>query len=336
MTRNVTLCFLVLALLAGVLGAQEIIFETNGDLAPGDRLSSDGSFEDVYRIGVSEGTTIEVVIESEDFDSYVEAVLPSGRRVQNDDFDGLNAGFIQTIERSGTMQLSVQSLFGSDSGAYRVIVRRATEAQEILVGADIRGRLGADGEFGTQARFSLAGRSGQRVIIELMSDDFDSFLELTDSFGQQYTNDDGGEGLNSRLVYTFEDNETVTVVARALFGETEGNFELSVRESSQELRSSISGSLTATDQRGYDGTIFDRVEVEAVEGESLSFVLRSRDFDSYLWLSDPDGVSIASDDDSGGGRDSAIDIEIERSGTYVLFITSFFDALGDWELETYQ
>ena len=334
MKRNVIAHLAAFALLASAVGAQDTIFETTGDLSPGDTLGSDGSYRDLHLIGVTAATTIQVTVESEDFDAYVDALLPGERQIRNDDFDGRNAGFIHTIEQSGTMQLTVRSAFGL-TGAYRLVVQRVAQVRDLQVGSTLSGRFSRDSEFGTQAWFSLAGRKGQRIAIDLMSEDFDSFLELTDASGRRYTNDDGGEGQNSRITYTFADNETVTVVARALFGEPEGVFELSVRESSRRLRSSISGSLTAVDQRAYDGTIFDRVSVEVTEGESLSFVLRSQDFDGYLWLSDPDGVSIAGDDDSAGERDSAIDIEIERSGTYVLFVTSFFDKLGDWELQIY-
>ena len=335
MKRNAIAYLAAFALLASAVGAQDTIFETNGDLGPGDTLGSDGSYQDLHLIGVTAATTIQVVVESDDFDSYVDALLPGERRIRNDDFDGTNAGFIHTVERSGTMQLTVQSVFGS-SGAYRLVVQRVTQARDLQIGATLSGRLGRDSEFGTRAWFALDGRKGQRIAIDLVSDDFDAFLELIDASGRHYTDDDGGVGQNSRLAYTFADDQTVTVVARALFGETAGAFELSVRESSRRLRDSISGSLTAVDQRAYDGTIFDRVEVEVAEGESLSFVLRSRAFDGHLWLSDPDGVHIADDDDSAGGSDSAIDIRARRAGTYTLFVTAFFGELGDWELDIYE
>ena len=335
MKRNVIAHLAAFALLVSAVGAQDTIFETDGDLGPGDTLGSDGSYQDLHLIGVTATTTIQVVVESNDFDAYVEALLPGERQIHNDDFDGWNAGFIHTVERSGTMQLTVRSVFGS-SGKYRLVVQRVTQARDLQVGTTLSGRLGGDSEFGTQAWFALAGRKGQRIAIDLISDDFDPFLELIDASGRRHSDDDGGAGHNSRLVYTFADDQTITVVARALFGETAGAFELSVRESSRRLRDSISGSLSAIDQRAYDGTIFDRVEVEVAEGESLSFVLRSQAFDSHLWLSDPDGVNIADNDDSDGGSDSTIDIRAERAGTYTLFVTAFFDKLGDWELDIYE
>ena len=143
MKRNAIAYLAAFALLASAVGAQDTIFETNGDLSSGDTLGSDGSYQDLHLIGVTAATTIQVVVESDDFDSYVDALLPGERRIRNDDFDGTNAGFIHTVERSGTMQLTVRSVFGS-SGAYRLVVisrsAQPSAAASVATASSARGR----------------------------------------------------------------------------------------------------------------------------------------------------------------------------------------------------
>ena len=79
-------------------------------------------------------------------------------------------------------------------------------------------------------------------------------------------------------------------------------------------------------------TYGDLFYFEGYAGDILSATLVSTDFDSYLDLWHNDTV-IAYDDDSAGDLDSAIEIELPSSGTYILNPRSFQNAgTGDYVL----
>lgn len=71
---------------------------------------------------------------------------------------------------------------------------------------------------------------GKTYTIDLQSKDFDAFLRLEDAAGLQLAmDDDGGEGLNSRLIFRPTRNENYRIIATAL-GNGTGNYTLTVRE----------------------------------------------------------------------------------------------------------
>ena len=73
----------------------------------------------------------------------------------------------------------------------------------------------------------------QTVSISLESDDFDTLIEVRDSSGTMITSDDdGGDGLNSQLLFSAPDTDTYTLVVTSFSGSPDGEYTLSVEESS--------------------------------------------------------------------------------------------------------
>lgn len=58
-------------------------------------------------------------------------------------------------------------------------------------------------------------------------------------------------------------------------------------------------------------------------GESVTFTLRSDDFDPFLELRDGDGVTLLTDDDSGGDLNAALMYTFSAAGTYRVVVTSY-------------
>ncbi|MCG8479193.1 MAG: PPC domain-containing protein [Spirochaetales bacterium] len=315
---------------------QEVLFSSSGSLGSGDAVSPDGVFQDVYEIRVEAGRAIEVIARSNEVDTYIDAVLPGGEVISNDDYDGLNAGFMTTISRTGTMRLTVSPLFGGSGGGYELIVTAAVEPEPISVGAVINGRLG-DKTGRPADRFALSGTAGQRVVIELDSDDFDAYLRAMDDSGRTFSNDDGGaEGFNSRLAYTFEAAGTLTITASS-FGGGAGAYELRVIESTQTVSRRYDGALDGrSDTRGYDGTLYDVYEFAGSAGRSVSILLESDDFDTVLYINNADGTNLARNDDDGGDGNSLIDVTLPRTETYRIYVTPFFDGEGTYRLTIFE
>jgi Mg-chelatase subunit ChlD len=63
-------------------------------------------------------------------------------------------------------------------------------------------------------------------------------------------------------------------------------------------------------------------------GQPATISLSSADFDAYLYLFGPAGNVVASDDDSGGGTNSRIQITLPSSGLYTVWATSYNAGLG--------
>lgn len=80
----------------------------------------------------------------------------------------------------------------------------------------------------------------------------------------------------------------------------------------------VTGTFTA------DGDII--YPFDAVEGTLYVLYYRSADFDTYLYLNDPQGNEIAVNDDSGGNLNSLIVFTASTSGTYTARLESFTES----------
>ena len=334
---------LVIAVMVAVLlittmtvSADEVIFSISDSFAAGDTVDGDNLYRDTYQVRVQAGTTVEVVCYSDTIDTYIEAVLPNGERISNDDYQGYNAGFLRTVDTTGTMEFTVSPVFGGETGPYRITVTELAPAPRISVGDKLRGRIGTGPDQGLTARYEYQGTPGERVIIDLKSDDFDAFLRVIDSSGREFADDDGGGGLNSRLGYQFDEAGAIQIIAGTLGGDQYGAFEISMSESPNKIAAEYRGTLDVTDRRAYDGTLYDSYEYTGKAGSLLSVALESDDFDTMLYISYPDGSNLAQDDDGGGGSNSRLDVTLPENGIYTMYVVSFFEETGAYRLTVYE
>ena len=77
-----------------------------------------------------------------------------------------------------------------------------------------------------------------------------------------------------------------------------------------------------------DGSYFDPYSFNGLAGQQVSVVMTSGSFDTFLFLLNPDGSILASDDDGNGGTNSRIPpgsglITLPTTGTYVIRANSF-------------
>lgn len=177
-------------------------------------------------------------------------------------------------------------------------------------------------------RITIDGQEGETIIISLTSPDFDTYLILEDDQGNELAfNDDGGDGLNSRIgpfILPYSGSYTVvaTSYAYATGGEAVGGaFEVSVaRAVTQSLAfdTTVSATFdaTTTDQiYTFDVAAGDVIEVTVTSGGSI---------DTQLSLLDPSGMEVFFDDDSGAGLDPEIlGYVAAASGTYTLSLNAY-------------
>ena len=167
---------------------------------------------------------------------------------------------------------------------------------------------------------------GEEIQVDLRSSDFDPFLYVVGpGLAEGLRDDDGGNGLNSRLCLTAEDDTGYRMVASSLSAET-GSFTLSV--SSVEIPGTcggvsaasevtdlnvlttagrvltvgdeVTGALTENDAQFY-GSPVQAWAVQGVAGAPFSVDFLSGDFDAYLTFLGP-GLDEGLLDDDGAGR----------------------------------
>lgn len=82
------------------------------------------------------------------------------------------------------------------------------------------------------------------------------------------------------------------------------------------------GTLAAGDPMFSEGEYYDSYTFQGQPGQRVTIDLDSTDFDTYLMLESPGGQREFNDDDGGTGH-SRIDLELSRSGTYTVYVTSY-------------
>ncbi|NJO40101.1 MAG: hypothetical protein HC769_05720 [Cyanobacteria bacterium CRU_2_1] len=116
-----------------------------------------------------------------------------------------------------------------------------------------------------------------------------------------------------------------------------GRFGLSVeRDRTRYLIDSL-GELTDDSLKlESDNSPYEVIEFEAEQGQTVHLNAISPDFDTYLFLLDPNGNVIAEDNDSGGNLNARIALELAESGTYRAIVNSYrVDGRGRYRLTIY-
>jgi hypothetical protein len=309
------------------LAQGEMLYTASGSFGKGDPLNSSGAFSQEHEVQVTAGVELEVVARSE-ADLTIEAVFPDGTTLMNDDYEGLNPGFVRTISESGVMRLVVAPLSAGVFGEYELFVEQVETAM-LGMNETVTGVLGAQN--GGRMVYRLVGTEGSRVVLDLMSDDFDAYLEVVDEDGGEYSDDDSGGDLNSRLSYVFGRDGAITITARSLSGTDEGAFTLQAQTAEVDLLGEFRGTLLADGPRGHDGRLLSRHEFEGNAGDTVSITLESDDFDTVLFVNLPNGRSLGMNDDEGDGTNSKLDVVLPEDGVYVLYVSAYDeDGEGDY------
>jgi hypothetical protein len=222
----------------------------------------------------------------------------------------------------------------------------STEGRELKIGDEVRGALSAS-DFVTAGQnyveaWALEGEPGQEVWIDLVSQDFDSYLYVVGpGLGETLTDDDSGGACHARINLTFLDEGVFRVVASSSSWREAGTYQLRVSEQLPPTADISCGgvdgsSLTAlpTDGRelalgqpgwgrlsGLEDTLGENRPVQAwtlegLVGQSVTVRFESDDFDPYLFAYGPGMGEAMTDDDSGGGLNSELTFQFFETGTY--------------------
>lgn len=211
---------------AGVLGASA-------------RVVQEGRLGEAWQLVGSAGQRVAVVLESDDFDAYLYLTGPGLGEVLTDD-DGagnLDSRIEVTLPVDGSYTVVASALSAGSSGAYMLRVEEPVDPNTLPVMSFVD-----LGETATQRITSLDGpvlegrtgqiwgfeaSAGQRILVEMESEDFDTYLYVIGpGLAEPLSDDDGGDGTNSQLSVTFPQAGTYRIIASAYGSNSTGSYSL--------------------------------------------------------------------------------------------------------------
>jgi len=330
----------------------------DGVLEPGDEIAGDGPFQDRWTVDARAGQRLRVDMHSGDFDSYLVLLDPAGQRIAYDDDSGegndASLGFrAATAGRYTILATSYQDT--PQVGAYRLTLSEETGnfadpgAVAVLApGPAQEGRLetgDATGNRGLEDRWTFDGRAGQLARIDVISSSFDTYAVLLQNGTPLDSNDDGGEGNNSRLTTILPRSGSYTVAVSAYAqGSAGGRYTVQLafseppagagRVERLQFGRTASGRLEAGDRPRSGGGYQDQWEFDGRQNQNIMLEMRSSDFDAYLELRDADGNLVAENDDGGDGTNALISARLTRNGRYRVIARSYGEreSTGFYEL----
>jgi hypothetical protein len=214
----------------------------SGTLAESDPELGDRHY-DSYRIRLGKGDAIQVDMKSEALDSFLDVIAEGGDDAlkSHDDIGGgsRDARLRFVAPDAGQYILRAQG-FSGGTGAYTLSVQRRQIAPPPQVlpldsAGEAAGRFTdaspIDDDDHPYALYSFDGKKGERVRIDMVAaDGIDPQLELSlEEQGFKAANDDGGEGLNSRINLRITGEGVYRVICTSFGGGT-GAFTLKVQE----------------------------------------------------------------------------------------------------------
>ena len=222
----------------------------------------------------------------------------------------------------------------SSGGGHARRIKVGTSASGALTDSGPRMR----GNRGPYEVWTLRGRRGERLVIDITSSAFDTYVYLRDSDGFLIAqDDDGGGNRNARVRTILPRNGAYRIIATSFGATASGDYNLSVAEwpapaapgagRAQQIAvgETKDGLLEPGDEFSGDGPYQDRWTYEVPAGQRVRLDMQSTDVDSYLIVLGPDGQVVGTNDDA-NGRDASIVVHSAAAGRYTALATTYGDA----------
>jgi hypothetical protein len=332
----------------------------SGRLETGDGTLRSGEYRDEYTFDGRRGQQVTVDLRSSQFDPYLIIIDPSDKHHENDDYEGANNRSLVSLElpTDGRYRVMVTSYRKEETGAYDLRIDMGGGGAANTTAASgpriERGRLAAgddtlrSGEY--LDAYSFEGRPGQRVTLDVVSQEFDTYLMLIPPRGQRHENDDvEGRPRHSAIEADLTEAGTYKVAVTSYQRREQGGYELRMEfgaaggaggagataaagasggSRSRDVGAiafgeSHSGELAATDQRLDSGEYRDAYAFEGAIGDPVVIELASSAFDPYVVLVPPQGEQIDNDDADGRQDLSRIELTLRAAGRYRILATSY-------------
>jgi hypothetical protein len=323
-----------------------------GALARGDQTLTSGEFYDEYTFAGRAGQRVSVDLTSSAFDPYVMVIAPSGRKEENDDWQGSTsrARLELTLAETGTYRVLVTTYKADEAGAYELRIDTAGDGAATAQGGGRveTGRLAAgdrtlrSGEYYDE--FPFAGEAGRRVVVDLTGTGFDPYVMVIAPSGDKQENDDWqGSSSRARLELTLTETGTFRVIVTSYAKDETGSYELRIDTGAVAAVAAEpgvrveNGRLAAGDRTLRSGEYFDEYTLAGRRGDALTVDLRASEFDPYIIVTAPSGKQEENDDYEGDAHRSLVTFTLPEDGTYRIMVTSYQkDETGAYVLRIQQ
>lgn len=304
---------------------------TGGALVPGSEITDIlGSSPNTYSLQIAEAGMYRIDQRSSEFDSVLNLSSNDVSRHDDDGGEHLDARITAYLQ-PGIYQLSAES-YGDGTGLFSLSIGESS----LQPGTELRtgGMLVLDepvvGLLSSEpAEFSLEISEHSLLTIDLASDDFDAYLELSGD-GLAFSDDDSGGDLNARISTVLSAGR-YTVTASSYGGEAEGVFTL--QAIAREVPEGAGGGPlrlgTTQSSRLLPGAT-DRYTFSIRRAGRYLIDMTSEDMDSHLSLK-REGIELANDDDGGDGLNARLDVDLSP-GEYELFASGYGSSSGEYQI----
>jgi len=189
--------------------------------------------------------------------------------------------------------------------------------------------------------YTVEAKPGEEIVAVVSAVDFDPYLIVISPSGEENPNDDFGGSTDVALVevpveeggvwrvrvstYEVGERGTYALITGTRPDDGEGPGRVFRWEATEPIsagpRATVRGDLAEGDAVRPDGSFYDGFTLQAAPGETIVVTMKSPDFDAYLTVVSPAGDE-TSDDDSGGGTDSRVELTIDQPGEWIVAANS--------------
>lgn len=169
-------------------------------LTEDDYANAQDFYSDTFSMTVNTGTTVRLIVSSEEFDTTLQVTGVDGLSLYNDDYwDGTNSMVQFQAMNDEPYVVTVSSFAPGGLGAYQIetVSFFPGNFDAVLpLGERVEGSLNPDGgpdSTGTTAEFWFEATPGQRIELRVTSPDFDTTAHLYGPTGQHWENDDAND-----------------------------------------------------------------------------------------------------------------------------------------------
>ena len=296
------------------------------------------------------GQQVEIIVGSDELDTYAFLVGPDGAQLMSDDDGGgnLDSRILFTLPTNGTYTIQATTYSDSVTGPIWVSVAEyivlPIQTQTLSLGQMITASIDMqDGQCGASGRrceaWTLDLSAGQAIQIDNQSESYDVGVRLLNPVMQIVWQNDGYygavptspvfvapyAGTYQLLVMGSPGSSTTVQVGGAEAGATVSRNVTSIRPGTH------TGALEPSDSTSdYNSGVADFFHVDAEPGSWVRVQLRSADFDAYLRVLD--GYATVTSNDDTDGLNSEVSFLNTGSDSLVVEASALGGNLGAYEL----
>lgn len=345
-----------IVLVASAASAQTVTTAINLNSTTSGTLSQSDSVHNVrstyyqeFTFSGTAGTVVEIIVASDEIDTYAFLVGPGGQQLAYDDDSAgnLDSRIQVTLPSNGEYRIQATTFSQGTTGPFTVslseFIQLPIQAATVAIGTAIDVRMTAqDGQCGDYGRrcqiYEFDLRTGEQVAVDLSETSIGMAVRALDPTqailweAGSYYGENNAQTLLARTPGTYSLVVMGTPGAAGTIG-IAGAEAASVNAVAPQSigAGTIAGTLASGDAHAiYNSGVMDLYEIAVEPGQHVQVSLNSADFDAYLRVLD-NGDVIAQNDDF-EGLNSRVRYRDSGSGNLVVEVSALGGSFGSYEL----